>query len=46
MFTCIDHLGRYTEEISHISEQLGSNSRWFTHPALIGATFGLDHALG
>ncbi|WTE74328.1 hypothetical protein OH775_50365 [Streptomyces sp. NBC_01615] len=46
MLTCTDHLGLCTEEISQTGEQLGSNSRAFTLPSLIGAAFGLDHTLG
>ncbi|MFD8220855.1 hypothetical protein ACFV2U_46145 [Streptomyces sp. NPDC059697] len=46
MLTCIDHLGLHAEETSHTAEQLGSNSRMFSHPSLIGAAFGLDHVLG
>ncbi|MET9387497.1 hypothetical protein ABZY09_42425 [Streptomyces sp. NPDC002928] len=46
MLTCIDHLGLYTEEISHTGEQLGGYSQAFTHLSLIGAAFGLDHVLG
>lgn len=46
MLTCIDHLGLYTEEISHTGEQLCSNSTTFTPLFLFGSDFGLGHALG
>ncbi|MFF2519572.1 hypothetical protein [Streptomyces sp. NPDC058086] len=46
MLTCTDHLGYRTEEIGRTGEQLGSYSRAFTHPFLISAAFGLEHAVG
>ncbi|MFF4347022.1 hypothetical protein [Streptomyces sp. NPDC001530] len=46
MLTCIGHLGLYTDEINHTGEQLASYSGAFIHLSLIGAAFGLDHALG
>ncbi|MEU0822695.1 hypothetical protein [Streptomyces mirabilis] len=46
MLTCTDHLGHWTEEISHTGKQLGGLCRAFTHPSLFSAAFGLGHTLG
>lgn len=46
MLTWTDHLGLCAVEISHTGEQPASYSRAFIHLSLIGAAFGLGHALG
>ncbi|GGY79659.1 hypothetical protein GCM10010300_24370 [Streptomyces olivaceoviridis] len=40
------HVGLYAEEISRAGEQLGASPPAFTRPTRIGATAGLDRALG